>query len=51
MKRIQTDVTPLPAKELVGLLAKAGGAGQDAATEMLLHWDLATTRELAAAAL
>jgi penicillin G amidase len=51
MKRIQTDVTPLPAKELVGLLAKVVGNGRDAATEMLLHWDLATTRESAAAAL
>jgi penicillin amidase len=51
MERIQNDVTPLPGRALVNLLREVNGASDDAATQMLLHWDGATTRESAAAAL
>ena len=51
MERIQTDVTPLPARELVKLLRQINGESEDAATRMLLHWDGAATRESPAAAL
>ena len=51
MERIQNDVTPLPGRELVQLLQQTGGNSGDAATQMLLHWDGAVTRESAGAAL
>jgi len=44
-------VTPLPARALVNLLREVNGSGRDAATQMLLHWDGAMTRESGAAAL
>jgi penicillin amidase len=51
MERIENDVTPLPARALVHLLGDVSGNSQDAATQMLLHWDGAATRDSAAAAL
>lgn len=51
MERIQNDVTPLPGRALVQLLRKVSGSSQDAATQMLLQWDGAATRESGAAAL
>jgi penicillin amidase len=51
MQRIQSDVTPLPGRALVHLLSDVSGNSQDAATQMLLHWDGAATRDSAAAAL
>ena len=51
MERIQTDVTPLPGKQLVAILRKVSGNTQDPAAQMLLQWDGAATRESAAAAL
>ena len=51
MERIQSDVTPLPARALVHLLGEVSGDSHDAATQMLLQWDGAMTRESGAAAL
>ena len=51
MERIQNDVTPLPGRALVHLLGDVSGNSQDPATQMLLHWDGAATRDSAAAAL
>lgn len=51
MERIQSDVTPLPARALVHLLGEVSGDSHDAATQMLLKWDGAMTRESGAAAL
>ena len=51
MERIQGDVTPLPARTLVQLLRQTAGDAHDAATQMLLQWNGAMTRESAAAAL
>ena len=51
MERIQNDVTPLPARALVHLLGDVSGNSQDPATQMLLHWNGAATRDSAAAAL
>jgi penicillin amidase len=51
MERIQNDVTPLPGRELVRLLREVSGTSQDVATQMLLDWDGAATRESGAAAL
>ena len=51
MERIQNDVTPLPGRALVRLLGDISGNSQDPATQMLLHWDVAVTRDSAGAAL
>jgi penicillin G amidase len=51
MERIQNDVSPLPARALVNLLREESTPSQDAAAQMLLGWDGATTRESAPAAL
>ena len=51
MERIQNDVTPIPARALVHLLGDMSGNSQDPATQMLLHWDGAATRDSGAAAL
>lgn len=51
MERIQNDVTPLPGRALVRLLGEVSGNSQDPATQMILHWDGAATRDSAAAAL
>jgi penicillin amidase len=51
MERIQNDVTPLPGRALVHLLADISGNSTDPAAQMLLHWDGAATRDSAAAAL
>jgi penicillin amidase len=51
MKRIQNDVTPLPARRLVHLLEQTSGNAHDAATDLLLRWDGSATRKSAAAAL
>ena len=48
MERIQNDVTPLPGRALVHLLGDISGNSQDPATQMLLHWDGAATRDSAA---
>ena len=51
MESMQNDVTPLPARALVRLLGEVSGKRQDPATQMLLHWDGAATRDSGAAAL
>jgi penicillin amidase len=51
MERIQNDVTPPPGRALVHLLGDVSGDSQDRATQMLLHWDGAATRDSAPAAL
>ena len=51
MEQIQNDVTPLPARVLVHLLGEVDGNSPQPATQMLLHWDGAVTRESGAAAL
>ena len=50
MERMQSDVISLPARELVQLLSSIPH-GDDASTQLLLHWNAATDRESAAAAL
>jgi penicillin amidase len=51
MERIQNDVTPLPGCALLHLLGDVSGNTEDPATQMLVHWDGAVTRDSAAAAL
>jgi penicillin G amidase len=51
MERIQNDVTPLPGRELVQLLQQVSPTSEDAAAQMLLHWNGAATRDSAGAAL
>jgi penicillin G amidase len=51
MEQMQSDVTSLPARELVQLLRSAAGSSEDAPTQMLLRWNAAIERESPAAAL
>ncbi|HSB74001.1 MAG TPA: penicillin acylase family protein, partial [Terriglobales bacterium] len=51
MERLQADVTSLPARELVRLLAAAGARSDDPAAQLLLHWNAVLDRDSGAAAL
>jgi penicillin amidase len=50
MERLQADVTSLPARELLQLLASAARNSDDPAAQMLLRWNAALDRESPAAA-
>ena len=51
MERLQADVTSLPARQLLRLLAAATDASSDPSAQLLLHWNAAVDRNSAAAAL
>lgn len=51
MERLQADVTSLPARELLRLLAAATGGSSDPSAQLLLHWNAVVDRNSAAAAL
>jgi penicillin amidase len=51
MEQLQADVTSLPARELLQLLASAACNSDDPAAQMLLRWNAAVDRESPAAAL
>jgi penicillin G amidase len=51
MEQLQADVTSLPARELLQLLASAARNSDDPAAQMLLRWNAALDRESPAAAL
>jgi len=51
MEQLQADVTSLPARELLQLLASAARNSGDPATQMLLRWNAVLDRESPAAAL
>ncbi len=51
MEQLQSDVTSLPARELVQLLRSAAGSSEDAPTQMLLRWNAAVERESPASAI
>src|SRR5581483_4585512 len=51
MERLQADVTSLPARQLLRLLAAATDASSDPSAQLLLHWNAAVDRNSAPAAL
>jgi penicillin G amidase len=51
MEQLQADVTSLPARELLQLLASAARNSDDPAAQMLLRWNAALDRESPAGAL
>jgi penicillin amidase len=51
MEQLQADVTSLPARQLLQLLASAARNSDDPAAQMLLRWNAALDRESPAAAL
>jgi penicillin G amidase len=51
MEQLQGDVVSMPARELLALLSAAAKDSNDAATQLLLHWNAAVDRDSAAAAL